>query len=148
MIMPLVAISSRTTLHIYSPRVNLAFPSLDDLSLFSYPRDLDAPIPRNLAVGLGLFAGQLYFNDYPTYTAACKLLGLSWSRATDDERLDSDGFILQDEKGRVGGGSGFGKSPVTFLKDLMLLRRDSRSIRGTDVGDMLDNRPLSQDRFD
>ena len=142
-----IAQSSLTTMHIYSPRVNLAYPSLDDLSLFAFPRDLDTPIPRDLTVGLNLFAGQLYFNDHATYIAACKLLGLSWSRATDDERLDSDGFILQDAEGKVGGGSGFSKSPATFLKDLMLVRRDSRSIRGTHVGDMLDNRPLSEDGF-
>lgn len=147
-LIPVISQSSRTTLHIYSPRVNLAFPSLDDLRLFAYPGDLDAPIPRSLTIGLDLFAGQLYFNDHATYTVACKLLGLSSSKATDDERLDSDGFILQDAEGRVGGGSGFTLSPVTFLKDLMLIRRDSRSIRGTHVGDMLDNRPLPGDRFD
>ncbi|MBE3044891.1 hypothetical protein IMZ48_20490, partial [Candidatus Bathyarchaeota archaeon] len=113
-LMPIMAKGSQTTLHIYYPRVNPAFPSLDDLQLFSFPRKLDEPIPESLAVALNLFAGQLYFNDYAMYVAACKFLGLSWERAKDGEVLDLDGFILRGVDGRAGGESGFRKSPVKF----------------------------------
>ena len=146
-LMPTVSKSRCTTLHIYSPRVNPAFPSLDDLRLFSYPRDPEEPIPKDLIVGLNLFAGQLYFDSFEMYVVGCKFLGLSWKKARDGEIIDSDGFILQGRDGQVGGGSGFARSPVKFLRDLMLLRRDLKAIGGTHVGDMLDNNPLSEDDF-
>ena len=147
-LVPTVSRSRCTTLHIYTPRVNTAFPSLDNLRLFPYPREPRGVIPRELVVGLDLFAGQLYFNNYDMYVAACKFLGVSWEKAKNGEVLDSDGFILRGCDGRVGGGSGFRRSPVKFFRDLMLLRRDSQAIGGTHVGDLLDNRPLSEDVFD
>ncbi|SPO01443.1 uncharacterized protein DNG_04116 [Cephalotrichum gorgonifer] len=148
-LLPVISEARNTTLHIYCPRVNLAFPSLDDLGLFAYPRQgREVVIPQPLRVGLDLFAGQLYFNDYAMYIAVCRFLGISWEKAKDDEVLDSDGFILRDVQGRTGGESGFKKSPVKFIKDLMLLRRDSQGISRTHVGDMLDNRPLSEESFD
>ena len=81
------------------------------------------------------------------YVAACKFLGLSLEKAKDGEFLDADGFILNDGKGRVGGGSGFSESPVKFMRDLTLMRRDYQTISGTHVGDMLDNRVLSEETF-
>lgn len=146
-LMPKVAEGRKTTLHLYSPRVNPAYPSLDELTLFPYPRQQSDPISRQLRVALNLFAGQLYFNDYDMYVSTCKFLGLSWERAKEDEVLESDGFIAKDSEGRVGGGSGFTKSPVNFFRHLMIIRRDSQAISGTHVGDMLDNRPLPESTF-
>lgn len=135
------------TLHIYTPKVNPVFPSLDNLELFCFPRAPNEPVPRPLTVSLNLFSGQLYFNDYEAYLASCNFLGLSPESAMGDEELDSDGFILRDPNGRVGGESGFQKSPVKLFRDLMLMRRDSQAISSTHVGDMLDNRPLSENTF-
>ncbi|PKS12563.1 hypothetical protein jhhlp_000771 [Lomentospora prolificans] len=143
----IVAQSKATRLHLYCPRVNSAFPSLDDLRLFAYPEPSGAPIPQGLTTGLNLFAGQLYFNDYEMYTAACRFLGLSWQKAEDGEVLGSDGFIEKDVWGRTGGESGFLKSPVKFMRDLMEIRVGSQSSPRTHVGAMLGNRLLSKEDF-
>lgn len=147
---PTVSVSHTTSLHIYSPRVNPAFPSLDDLQLFISPPHLNHKLafPLPLTVSLNLFSGQLYFNNFEMYIAACRFLGLSWEKAKDGEVVDSDGFILRDVEGRVGGESGFSRSPVRFMRDLMTIRRDCQAIERTHVGDMLDNRPLSKGSFE
>lgn len=138
---------SPTTLHVYCPRINPAYPSLDDLRLFSFPRKQDGTISKQLLGALNLFSGQLYFNDYEMYVSTCRFLGLSWENAKNGEELDSNGFILQDSDGRVGGESGLPKSPVKFLRDLMIMRQDSQAIGGTHVGDMLDNPRLTEGTF-
>lgn len=147
LLVPHMAQKPRTTLHVYCPRVNPAFPSLDDLSLFPFPLGHDEQIPEELTVALDLFSGQLYFNDYEMYVLACGFLGLSCEKAKEGEELDSDGFILRGADGQAGGRSGLSRSPVKFFRDLMVLRRDSQGISGTHVGDMLDNRPLGRDAF-
>ena len=76
-LVPLMLRGGKATLHIYSPRANPAFHSLDNLELFPFPRRQDISIPEKLTVSLNLLAGQLDFNDYAAYVAACKFLGLS-----------------------------------------------------------------------
>ncbi|CAI4214055.1 unnamed protein product [Parascedosporium putredinis] len=126
----------------------LGVPSLDNLRLFTYPEPVKAKVPRVLTVGLNVFAGQLYFNDHKMYVATCRFLGLSWQKAREGEELDADGFMAKDQRGRVGGKSGFYKSPIRLMRDLMEIRYGSQASPRTHMGAMLGNRLLSEKDFE
>lgn len=135
------------TLHLYKPRCNAGFSPLDNMDLFTVSAAVgygQLVLPRPLSVQLGLFAGQLYISSYEDYLEISKFLGFStklMSKKMEDEGWDigTDGFILRDGKGRVGGSSGLEKSPANFLKVLLSkIRRNGDSISKTDMGRFLE----------
>lgn len=132
----------KVTLHVYAARSSLQFGSLDSLALFTEGRPFEASSsPSRVRTVLNLFAGQLYFNDWDHYTAACELLGLAWQLQEDGVMIGPDGFLAT-------GGTGFTRSPVGFMHVLMTkLRRDCESIRTTHVGCMLDGTLLDPAEF-
>lgn len=140
-------VSPLITLHMYKPRCNAGFSPLDKLELFTVSAAVGygpPVLPRPLSVQLGLFAGQLYISSYEDYLEICKFLGLStklMSKEMEDDGWDigTDGFILRDGKGRVGGSSGLKKSPTNFLKVLLSkIRRNGDGIAKTDMGRLLE----------
>lgn len=147
-LLPTMKSSQTARMHIYCPRANSVYPSLDNLRLFTYPEPVKAKVPRVLTVGLNVFAGQLYFNDHKMYVATCRFLGLSWQKAREGEELDADGFMAKDQRGRVGGKSGFYKSPIRLMRDLMEIRYGSQASPRTHMGAMLGNRLLSEKDFE
>lgn len=105
-------------------------------------------LPREMAVPLNLFAGQLYFSSYEDYLATCDFLSLSAEAARDGWEIAGDCFIMKDGEGRRGGSSGLSKSPVEFIKVLMSkIRRNGEGISKTQVGRMLDGQLLTADDF-
>lgn len=57
-LLPFIEISKYVTLHLYAPRVNLGFQSLDHLGLYSIPkRKTKTIVPRDVILHLNLFAG-------------------------------------------------------------------------------------------
>lgn len=146
-LIPKVNVSQSTTLHMYCPRQNQAFPSLDTLELYSIPTRTEPPIlPRHLIVQLNLFAGQLYLSSFEEYIELCDFLGIAWDKV--EEGVAADGFILKD--GRDGGKSRctFTHSPVKFLKVLMTkIRRNCEGVDKTDMGKILDGRLLLRSDF-
>lgn len=143
-----IAESERVTLHLYTPHINQAYPSLDTLDLFTVSPRQNLTIPPALVTELLLFSGQLYFRNYTKYIEVCEFLGLAWKHAEGDVVVGPDGFLLRSALGQVGGRSGFEKSPVKFVQSLMALRRDGQSIGKTHVGGMLDNKLLLPRDFD
>ncbi|KAF2835464.1 hypothetical protein M501DRAFT_432682 [Patellaria atrata CBS 101060] len=143
--------SKIVTLHLYAPRSNLGFRSLDRLDLYTVPAQREARIlPRRLLVLLNLFAGQLYLNSFTEYIELCELLGLAWEKAEGDCIIATDGFILRNGAGRgvSKSKSSFHDSPVTFLKVLMTkIRRDCEAIDKTHIGMILDGQLLLQSDF-
>jgi len=135
--------SSVTTLHLYKPRVNSGYASLDALVFHTIPARSTSPsVPRFLAVQLNVFSGQLYINSYEDYLETCQFLGLSPRTLTKEMeeqgwKVDADGFILCDDQGRIGGDSKLKESPVSFLKALTSIRRNGDSIAKTHVGGLL-----------
>ncbi|TKA22405.1 hypothetical protein B0A50_07911 [Salinomyces thailandicus] len=152
---PLMA-TSPSALHLYKPRTNSAFTALDDLAFYTISANNASPptLPRALAVQLNLFAGQLYLDCYADYTETCRFLGLSTQRLTQSLedagwRVDAEGFILSDDKGRVGGSSGVTRSPVRFLKSfLSTIRRHGEVISGTQVGGLLDGKLFGPEEWE
>lgn len=147
-LLPAIEQSLHTTLHIYSPRVNLGHEPIDDLDLYKVSRVKEAdrtPISRHAISCLGLFSGQLYLSSFADYVQLCDALGLAWKPANDQVTLGPDGFI---PPGPDGGGSGdggdivnrsgFSKSPVRFLTVLIAkIRLDSEHFDKTHMGRIL-----------
>jgi hypothetical protein len=135
-LLPLIERSRHVSLHLYAPRVNLAFRSLDHLQLYrvSGKSTVDA-IPRNAVLVLNLFSGQLYLSSFKDYTAVCDLLGLAWGPADDSVVLGPDGFIPPGSGERLVNRSNFRHSPVQFLRVLTeKIRHECGSIEKTDIG--------------
>ena len=135
----------RVTLHIYAPRINLGYRSLDSLDLFTLGKPFNPQsIPRRLITQLNLFAGQLYFNCYEDYKELCKFLNLAWKPASDDMEVAADSFITSNL-----GTCGFSRSPVQFLKVLMTkIRRNCDSIDKTHMGKILGGEFLTEEDFE
>ncbi|KAI3325697.1 hypothetical protein HD806DRAFT_552951 [Xylariaceae sp. AK1471] len=149
-LLPEIKVSTFVALHLYAPRPNLGYRSLDKLDLYTVPESLSTrEIPRRLITELNLFAGQLYLGAFDEYIEVCKFLGLAWEPAKDGEVIAADGFIFLDHAGRVGGESGFHASPVEFFKIFLTkIRRNCEAIDKTHMGHILDNRLLSPEDFD
>ncbi|KAL7940125.1 hypothetical protein V8C42DRAFT_356457 [Trichoderma barbatum] len=139
------------TLHIYSPRSNLGFESLDRLTLYTVPQRQEKPIlPQAMMIELNLFAGQLYLSSFQEYVELCDILGLAWSMPNDKIILGPDGFIPPGIVGdKIANKSGFKKSPVQFLKVLITkIRRSCEAIEKTHIGKILDGILLLQANFE
>ncbi|KAI5366675.1 hypothetical protein Slin14017_G043150 [Septoria linicola] len=146
--------SHGATLHVYKPRCNSGYATLDDLLLHTVSVKAPPVVPRSRAIQLNLFAGQLYISSHEDYLEICRFLGLSTQAVTQEMadqgwRQDAAGFILRDEKGRIGGESGLSKSPVSFFKVLMSkIRRNGESIVKTHIGGLLEGKPFQEEDFE
>jgi hypothetical protein len=132
----------RVMMHLYSPRSNIKYYSLDALNLFTEGASFEVTrIPQYLTIQLNLFAGQLYFDTYKEYTEYCDFLSLAWIALEDDStKVQSDGFILS--------GKTFKKSPVQFFKILMSkIRRNCQAIDKTHLGKVLEGQLLEALEF-
>ncbi|KAI0551021.1 hypothetical protein F4679DRAFT_572663 [Xylaria curta] len=149
-LLPTIQNSTYVALHLYSPRCNPRYRSLDTLDLYTVPEALkDREIPRRFITELNLFAGQLYISSFNEYIDICKFLGLAWEPAKDGEVIGADGFIHFDHAGRIGGESRLPASPVGFFRVLFTkIRRNSETIDKTHMGQILDNRLLSPEDFE
>ena len=132
------------TLHLYVPRLNLGFLSMDSLDFYTSGRSFDpCSVPGRLILQLNLFAGQLYLKSFQQYKEMCNLLGLAWQAAEDGMLVNADGFITPEP-----GQDGFQESPVQFLNVLMtIIRRNCGSIDKTHVGRMLQGGLLEEIEF-
>jgi hypothetical protein len=144
-----------TTLHKYKARTNEGYKALDKLEMFTASGNPAPPIiPRSLSIQLALFAGQLYISTYDDYLEICQFLGLSatlLTRSMDEQgwKVSTDGFIIKDGQGRVGGSSGLTKSPMNFFKILMSkVRRNGDGISKTDVGRLLEGKSFQKSHWE
>nr|POE46996.1 hypothetical protein CFP56_00328 [Quercus suber] len=151
-LLPRVQKGSKVTLHLYSPRCNTGFRSLDRLDFITLGGRSGPPtfsIHPRLICQLNLFSGQLYINSYDDLKWMCEYLGIAVDTAKDGWKIAADGFIVEDEHGKVGGpGSALTKSPVKFLRTLAAIRRDGEGIARTDMGILLEGRVLQASHFD
>lgn len=154
-LLPEIRKSSKTTLHVYSPRPSQEFSPLDTLDLYTVPSSTmraGLSVPLNLRAQLNLFSGQLYFSSVSEYIELCRILRLSHQEATESTSIAADGFILSSTSSTVAAiiqSSTFTSSPVKFLKTFLTkTRRDCQSIEKTHLGRILDGALLQESDFD
>ncbi|TVY48539.1 hypothetical protein LOCC1_G001313 [Lachnellula occidentalis] len=150
-LLPQIKASKTATLHLYGPRQNLGFRSLDALDLYNVPtRSGTLHLPRHLILQLNLFAGQLYLASFNEYKEVCNFLGLAWDAARDDCVTAPDGFIVRNRSGlRSASGCTFSDSPVMFMKVLTTkIRRHCEGVDKTHMGKLLDSILLHSSDFE
>ncbi|KAH9028426.1 hypothetical protein EDB83DRAFT_2526320 [Lactarius deliciosus] len=143
-LLPIIRQSGKVRLHVYAPRVTASMRSFSDLTFYtitgSPAREWTAPAP--LRIELNLFAGQLYFDSKEQYERVCELLALHMAHPG-AKRVEVDGFVPLAY--RTGEKSPFSVSVVSIFKELTGLRRKGMGFGGTDLGRILDARPLSSE---
>ena len=135
----------RTTLHLFAPRVNRGFASLDQLTLYNVGCAFTPhSISRSLTMQLNLFAGSLYLRSLAEYDELCDFLGLlRTSRAEPGQQVHADGFIEP-----PAGKWGLKQSPVPFLRAFfMKVRREGQDIEKTHIGKLLSGMMLEETDF-
>lgn len=144
-LLPAIRQSCKVTIHLYSPRLNLAYQPLDALDLYTFGREFSSEtIPRSLIVQLNLFAGQLYLRSFDEYIEMCQYLGLAFSATKNGEVVRADGFVVP-----AVGKWGLKDSPVNFLKVLLTkVRRDCEGVEKTHLGKVLEGALLEMNDFE
>ncbi|KAF8415836.1 hypothetical protein BGX38DRAFT_1281148 [Terfezia claveryi] len=111
-----IRVSETVTLHMYAPRTTKASPSYNNPVI-----DL-----------LGLFSGELYFEDYASYERICGFLGLYFKDvpAQKEGLISPDGHVKSPEARNILGMplSPFERSPLPLLRILIGLRRKVKVI--------------------
>lgn len=133
-LLPAVRENLKVTLHIYSPCLTEENTCLDHLNLYTEGRIFQRiNLLDPLLIQLNLFAGQLYFESYLSYSSTCSYLGLQWKLSEEEISVDGDGFII--DGARQGA---FDQSPIEVLKVLACkIRRHGLDITRTHLGKML-----------
>lgn len=143
-LLPIIRKCEKVRLHIYAPRVTASMRSFSDLALYTIPeasaREWTAP--AHVRIELNLFAGQLYFDSREQYQRVCALLALHMAHPG-AKYVEVDGFVPPGY--RTGESSPFPVSVICMLKKLTGLRRKGMGFGGTDLGRVLDARPLSSE---
>ncbi|KAL3446142.1 hypothetical protein BJX65DRAFT_296583 [Aspergillus insuetus] len=131
--------SEHIILHLYSPRINVGYKSLDSLDLYNISGiRLHRKVPRHIISLLCQFSGQLYLSSFEDYVQLCDSLGLAWKPGNNQVMIGPDGFILP----------GLAEGDM-FLKVLVAnVRQNSRDIRKTHIGTILDGMRLLESNFD
>ncbi|KAF4634555.1 hypothetical protein G7Y89_g3550 [Cudoniella acicularis] len=146
-LLPIIRHSHAVMLHMYTPRPNLSFRSIEDLTLYTIPSLPDGwAAPRKLILQLNLLAGQLYLRTYPEYTQLCNFLGISYQTSSSNTvKIGADGFV---GRTRANPNCIFTKSPVPFLRVLVTqICRDCQDIGKTDLGRILAGELLTKEHF-
>jgi hypothetical protein len=92
-LMPIVRVNRKVTLHVYTPRLSLSNPSLEDLAFCAIPAVSNTWVAPSLAPQINLFAGQLYLKDIWEYFALCRFLGLCHKPPPEGVTVAIDGYV-------------------------------------------------------
>ena len=145
-LLPIIRESGKVRLHTYAPRVTASMRSFSDLTFYTIsetPTKWRAA--AHLRTELDLFAGQLYFDNEQEYRRMCVLLALHMVHPGANY-IEVDGFVPRAYRtGSVGRRSPLDASAIAMFKKLTALRRKGMGFGGTDLGRLLDARPLSSD---
>ncbi|KAJ4367484.1 hypothetical protein N0V83_007067 [Neocucurbitaria cava] len=143
-LLPDIETYSKVTLHLFVPRTNLNYDSLDTLQLWTSGRSFNPEsVSRSLTMQLNLFAGTLYLRSYEEYTGLCDMLGLLHSKIQEGREASPDGFITSSR-----GTWGLRDSPIPCLRALMLrIRREGEGLEKTHLGKILNGEVLEEADF-
>ncbi|KAH9033550.1 hypothetical protein EDB85DRAFT_1890221 [Lactarius pseudohatsudake] len=143
-LLPIIRESGKVRLHIYSPRGTASMRSFSDLTFYTIPESPEkkwTPVAY-LRTELDLFAGQLYFDNVQEYRRLCTLLALHIVHPG-AKHIEVDGFVPPAYRTGRGRKSPFTTSAIATFKRLTALRRKGMGFGGTDLGRVLDARPMS-----
>ncbi|KAH9040265.1 hypothetical protein EDB83DRAFT_2228304 [Lactarius deliciosus] len=145
-LLPVIRESGKVRLHIYSPRVTSSMRSFSDLTFYTIPEPPEKKWTpaAHLRTELDLFAGQLYFDSVQEYRRLCVFLALHMAHP-DAKHVEVDGFVPRAYRTGRTQRSPLTTSAVATFKRLTALRRKGMGFGGTDLGRVLDARPLNSE---
>lgn len=148
-LLPQIESSRHVTLHLYAPRINLGYRSLDTLDLYSTSTNpKHRALPRQVIMLLNLFSGQVYFDSYAEYVEMCKFLDVNWKLIAPDQHDAFDSCVTETEDIKKTMAK-FPTSPLKFLQTHMTkVRRNNESIEKTHVGQILGGVLLQPELFE
>jgi hypothetical protein len=150
-LIPYVRQYKRVFLHTYSPRLNIATQTIEDLSFCAIPALPQSWVTPPVVSQLNLFAGQLYIQSYEEYELTCAWLGLCSQPPDDAKGISSDGFISSERrlrsKSALVRACSFQTSPVAFLRTVMAMRRKGQSIGISHMGKILSGELIERKQF-
>jgi hypothetical protein len=144
-LLPIIQKTKKVTLHLFAPRSNGGFASLDQLMLYNVGRSFTPnSVSRSLTAQLNLFAGSLYLCSLAEYNELCDFLGLlRTSKVEPGQQVYADGFIEP-----PAGKWGLKQSPVPFLRALLMqIRREGEGVEKTHLGKLLSGGSLEEADF-
>lgn len=144
-LLPIIHETKKVTMHLFAPRSNGGFASLDHLMLFNVGRGFKPnSVSRSLTTQLNLFAGSLYLRSFAEYSELCDFLGLlRTSKVEPGKQVYADGFIEPPT-----GVWGLKQSPVPFLRALLMkVRREGEGVEKTHLGKLLSGGRLEEVDF-
>src|SRR6266702_980735 len=145
-LLPIIRKSGKVRLHIYSPRVTASMRSFSDLTFYTIPESPEKKWKpaAHLRTELDLFAGQLYFDGVQEYRRLSVLLALHMAHPG-AKHIEVDGFVPRAYRTDRTRRSPLTTSAIATFKKLTALRRKGMGFGGTDLGRVLDARPLSSE---
>jgi hypothetical protein len=144
-LLPTIQRTSKVTLHLFAPRSNGGFASLDQLMLYNVGRGFTPnSVSRSLTTQLNLFAGSLYLRSLAEYNELCDFLGLlRASKVEPGQQVYADRFVKP-----PAGKWGLKQSPVPFLRALLMqIRREGEGVEKTHLGKLLSGGRLEEADF-
>ena len=152
-LLPRFRTSQHVRLHIFAAHSNLSVQSLEDLNFFMVPYGSPAfTLPRPMALQVGLFSGSLYLRDYKTYREVCAALRLCFDplppHLSRPEIITSSYFVKSESARRELKmiGPGFEANPLSFLRELLKMRRHGRSLGPSHMGKLLNGIRIFENR--
>jgi hypothetical protein len=142
---PIIRTTKKITLHLFAPRPNGGFASLDQLMLYNVGREfIPSSVSRSLTTQLNLFAGSLYLRSLTECNKLCDFLGLLRTpKVKPGQQVYADGFIEP-----PAGEWGLKQSPVPFLRALLMkIRREGEGVEKTHLGKLLNGVRLEEADF-
>ena len=145
-LLPVIRKSGKVRLHTYSPRVTASMRSFSDLTFYTIPESPEKKwrAAAHLRTELDLFAGQLYFDSEKDFRRICVLLALHMVHPG-ARQIEVDGFVPWAYRTDRTRRSPLTTSAIATFKKLTALRRKGMGFGGTDLGRVLDARPLSSE---
>ena len=144
--------SDNVRLHVYTPRVTKFMKPSDDPPLYCIPMlPTGRTVPSPLMDQLNMFAGQLYFKDYETYTRLCRFFCVYTNNPEGEESIEVETGRFTEPRNQP---EHLRKNPQAFqstlhtLKTLIGFRRKGAGFTQTHMGKLLHRRLLSEGDFD
>ena len=143
--------SNNVHLHVYTPRVTKSMKPCDDPPLYCIPMPPTwGTIPSSLMDQLNMFAGELYFKDYETYTRLCCFLCVYTSNPEGEEGIEIEtGRFTEpgNQPEHLRKNLQAFQSVLHSLKTLIGFRRKGVHFTQTHMGKLFDGRLLSEGDF-
>jgi hypothetical protein len=144
-LLPIIQKTKKVTLHLFAPRSNRGFASLNQLMLYNVSRSFTPnSVSRSLTTQLNLFASSLYLCSLTEYNELCDFLRLlRTSKVEPRQQVHADGFIEPPSSKW-----GLKQSPVPFLRALLMqIRRKGKGVEKTHLGKLLSSGRLEEADF-